>query len=210
MALLFPEKIFITGTDTGVGKTFAAAVLMAGLDGEYWKPVQSGLEEITDTDWVKEKTGLPQSRFHAEAYRLREAMSPHASAAKEGIRIDLERFPAPRMEDPSRTLIVEGAGGIMVPLNERHFMLDLMRRLDFPVLLVASSRLGTINHTLLTVDKLRTCRLSILGVVLNGVRNEDNRRAIEEYGNVHVLGEMEPIQKINRKILKAVFRRSFS
>ena len=203
----FPEKIFITGTDTGIGKTFMAAVLMAGLDGEYWKPVQSGLEEMTDTLWIKEKTGLSERRFHGETYRLREAMSPHASAAREGIRIDLNKFHVPPMNNSSRTLIVEGAGGIMVPLNERYFMLDLMRQLNLPVLLVASSRLGTINHTLLTVDKLRSCNLPIFGVVLNGVRNEDNRRAIEKYGNVHVLGEIEPLKDINRETLKAVFHR---
>ncbi len=199
----FPEKIFVTGTDTGVGKTLVAAVLMAGLDGEYWKPVQSGLEEITDTSWIKEATGLSESRFHKETYRLRAAMSPHASAAGEGIRIELEKFQVPRMQNPSRHLIVEGAGGIMVPLNERHFMLDLMKQLNFPVLLVASSRLGTINHTLLTVDKLRTSNLPIFGVVLNGVRNEDNRRAIEKYGNVHVLGEIEPLKDINRETLES-------
>ena len=205
----FPEKIFITGTDTGICKTVVAAVLMAGLDGEYWKPIQSGIEEITDTLWVKEKTNLSESRFHGETYRLKAAVSPHASAAREGIHIDLKAFQVPRMRSPSRRLIIEGAGGIMVPLNECHLMLDLIKQLNFPVLLVASNRLGTINHTLLSVDKLRACNVPILGVVLNGVRNEVNRRAIEKYGNIDVLAELEPLTEINYETLKAAFQRDF-
>jgi len=203
-----PTRLFVTGTDTDIGKTLVSAVLMAGTHGQYWKPVQSGLEEITDTQWIKAVTGLPGHHFMPETYRLRKPLSPHASAAMDGVRIDLAEFSLPDVP-ASGHLIVEGAGGLMVPLNERHFMLDLMVQLGLPVLLVASSGLGTINHVLLSLDKLRTNNIEVAGVVLNGPLNESNRKAIEHYGRIPVVAQIEPLQVINSDSLFNLFNKSF-
>ncbi len=206
---IWPSRVFITGTDTGIGKTVIAAILVAGLDGSYWKPIQSGLEDMTDTEWVREKTGLPEDRFLPETYRLKCSLSPHASARNDDIRIDLKAFRIPSVRQDSH-LIVEGAGGIMVPLNEQHFMLDLMKKIRLPILLVTRSSLGTINHTLLSLQQLRRHSLDIIGVVMNGPANSGNREAIEHYGKVRVLAEVEVLPEINPKSLKESFLKYFS
>jgi dethiobiotin synthetase len=205
----FPSRLFITGTDTGIGKTVISAMIVKGLGASYWKPVQSGLEGVTDTDRVLEMTGLPKKHFYPETYRLGLPLSPHASAAREGIRIDLNAFQVPEDPDPGH-LIIEGAGGVLVPLNERHFMLDLMIRLESPILLVASSSLGTINHTLLSLKQLRRSGLNVFGVVMNGPMNPGNREAIEYYGNVTVLAEVEPLPAMDPENLKGSFIKYFS
>ena len=202
-----PSKIFVAGTGTGVGKTMVSAILVAGLSARYWRPVQSGLVEKTDTAWVREKTGLPSTHFYPETYRFRFPLSPHVAAAKDGIHIDLELMDLP--QTPGGHLIVEGAGGIMVPLNEHHLMLDLMKKLQLPILLVAKSGLGTINHTLLSLDLLKNHRLPVLGVVMNGPLNADNRKAIEHFGNTTVCAEIEPLERIDGATLKDAFRRCF-
>ena len=204
-----PSRLFITGTDTGIGKSMISAILIVGLNAMYWKPIQSGLEGITDTDWVRDKTGLPSIHFHPETYRFRLPLSPHAAADHDGIRINLEDFTAPAIDENDH-LIVEGAGGVMVPLNETRFMSDLMKKLDLPVLLVASNSLGTINHTLLSLDHLRRKGLDVMGVVLNGQKNSINREAIEHYGGVKVLAEIEPLAEINPQSLSVCFNVNFS
>jgi dethiobiotin synthetase len=204
-----PRRLFITGTGTDVGKTILAAILMAGLRGVYWKPVQSGLETATDTQWIQQATGLPEHHFHPERHRLRRPLSPHASAALDEVRIELADFRAPDPE-PRDHLIVEGAGGVLVPLNDRHFMLDLIFQLGLPVLLVASSRLGTINHTLLTMNALRSRRVPVIGVVLNGPLDESNRVAIEHYGQIPVVAEIEPLPTFDAAALESVFARHFA
>ncbi|MFC1868345.1 dethiobiotin synthase [Thermodesulfobacteriota bacterium] len=205
----FPDRLFITGTGTGIGKTVISAILMAGLRGIYWKPVQSGLDDITDTEWVRDKTGLPETHFRPETYRLQLPLSPHASAAHDGVRIDLEAFQRPQMEKRDH-LIIEGAGGIMVPLNECCFMTDLMKKLESPILLVSSSSLGTINHTLLSLEQLKRKGLEVMGVVMNGPKNSINRKAIEDYGRIPVLAEIEPLQVINPQSLKQTYKDHFA
>lgn len=206
--ILLPHKIFITGTGTDVGKTVVSAMLVAGTRGAYWKPIQSGLGEITDTQWIQQMTGLPDDHFMPETHRLRQPLSPHAAAALDGVHIDLADF-APPDPHPRHHLVVEGAGGLLVPLNERHFMLDLVVQLGLPVLLVASSQLGTINHTLLSLDKLRSRKVPVTGVVMNGPKNESNRQAIEHYGQVPVLAQIEPLPRIDPAILAELFHRHF-
>lgn len=203
-----PRHLFVTGTDTGIGKTLVAAMLMAGLDGYYWKPVQSGTDEGTDTRWIREKTGLPADRFFPEAYRFKGFMSPHAAAARENVQIDLESIQIPD-PDPSSYLIMEGAGGLMVPLGARLLVIDLIKRLAAPVLLVARSGLGTINHTLLSLEKLKASGIEVVGVVMNGPKEESNRKAIEHFGKVRVLAEVEPMGEINAETLGDAFRKHF-
>lgn len=203
-----PPALFVTGTDTAVGKTVVSAILMAGLGAEYWKPVQSGAEEGTDTAWIKEKTGLADALFHPEVYVLSHFLSPHAAAGRQGVRIELAAITTPaRHED--RHLIIEGAGGIMVPLNETETMADLIRQIDVPVLLVARSTLGTINHTLLSLEKLRRIGADVLGVVMNGPKDEENRAAIETFGKVRVCAEIGPIPDFSFESLSEAFRNCF-
>lgn len=201
------SQIFVTGTGTDIGKTVVSAMLVAGLAAHYWKPVQSGIEGMTDTEWVKAKTGLPKNHFHSERYRFRFPLSPHAAAQKDGVRIDLTSFTLP--PTGGNPLIVEGAGGLLVPLNERELMIDLMEKLALPVLLVAQSGLGTINHTLLSLEALRQRRLTVLGVVMNGPLNPENRQAIETFGRVRVLAQIPPLHIIDPINLKTLFDENF-
>lgn len=205
----FPKKLFVTGTNTDIGKTFVSGVLMAGLGAHYWKPIQSGSLESTDTQWLSENTGLDKNHFFEETYRFEHALSPHAAAKLENIEISLDKLGLPELAG-SQTLIVEGAGGLMVPLNDELFMLDLIRKLNIPVVIVADSGLGTINHTMLTIEQLKRHDIEIFGVVMNGVRNRSNRQAIEKYGRVPVLAEVEPLKQISPVSLKNCFDRCFT
>ncbi len=200
----FPPRLFITGTDTGIGKTLVAAVLLSGLGGCYWKPVQSGLDEITDTDWLRQKTGLDPGHFLPEAWRLPRPASPHLAAADSGVTIDLAKLPVPEIS-AGQTLLIEGAGGVMVPLNDRQLMSDLIRHLNVPALVVAPDRLGMINHTLLTVEHLRGRGIKIFGVVLNGGTNDENKQAVETYGRVPVLARIDILAEVTPAVLAAQF-----
>jgi dethiobiotin synthetase len=160
-----PQQYFVTGIGTEVGKTVVSAVLVKALHADYWKPVQSGDLDFTDTDKVRQWAGLTDDRIHPETYRLQLPMSPHASAAADGVSIELDHFQLPETQ---RNLVVEGAGGLMVPLNERDCMIDLIARLKLPVVLVSRNYLGSINHTLLSVEALRARNIPIAGLVFNG------------------------------------------
>jgi dethiobiotin synthase len=182
---------------------------MTGLKGKYWKPVQSGLEEITDTRWVKEKTGLEDSYFLPETYRLQNPLSPHAAAEADGVYIDLDKFQVPEV-NKGETLVIEGAGGVMVPLNEKDLMADLIIKCKAPVIMVTGSLLGTINHTLLSINYLKSLGVHIFGVIMNGPENSINRDAIENFGKVTVLAEIGNITNINAETLKDCFIRNFT
>jgi dethiobiotin synthase len=197
-------SVFVTGTDTDVGKTVVAATLTLGLDAYYWKPIQAGLAPSTDTECVRGWTGLPGERFLAETYRLREPMSPHAAAAMEGVKIEMDRVIATTLPS-DRPVVVEGAGGLMVPLSPEALMIDLAERLGLPIVLVARSGLGTLNHTLLSISELRRRSMPLLGVVLNGEEHESNRKAIEDYGSVRVLGRVPPLSVIDTASLHRAF-----
>jgi dethiobiotin synthase len=186
---------FVTGSDTDVGKTVVASWLMLALDGEYWKPVQAGLDGETDEAAVRRLTGLPAERFHGSAYRLKAALSPHEAATREGIAIEMARFKLPPHRRP---LVVEGAGGLLVPLNDRDLVIDLIAKLGLPAVLVARSTLGTINHTLLSLEALRARRIAVAGVVIDGPANAANREAIATYGNVPVIAELPVLDPLDR------------
>lgn len=199
---------FVTGTDTNVGKTVLSALLVAALNGAYWKPVQTGAIEGTDRESVRRWTEAEDDRLPPERFRFDPPVSPHLAAREAGITIALAAFefpPAPA----DRKWIVEGAGGAMVPLNERELMRDLMRRIGLPVLVAARTSLGTINHTLLTLAALREARLPICGVALIGDENAENRRAIEHYGHVRVIGRIPILNQINRAALLEVYEKHF-
>ncbi len=203
-----PKRIFVTGTGTDVGKTVISSILVSGLAAKYWKPIQCGLEEPTDSQWIQKTSELDRSHFIAETYRLPLPLSPHAAAAAENISIKLDDFLLPEISY-EEYLIIEGAGGIMVPINEDQMILDLMVKLKIPVLLVSSNVLGTINHTLLSLEQLKRSGVDVLGVILNGDINTINRKAIEKYGDTTVLAEIPMIEQINSTILKELFLKHF-
>jgi len=204
-----PKHFFVTGTDTGIGKTLVSAMLTIGLNADYWKPVQSGLDEdMTDTQRVQKWTQLDDSHFHSETYMLSEPLSPHASAAIDGVTIKMDAFKLPEYRFDH--LIIEGAGGLMVPLNDQDMMLGLIKYLRLPVILVARSTLGTINHTLLSLEQMRRYDIPILGVVLNGPNNPGNTNAIEKYGKIKVFGTVRQLDDINKEALLNEYNRIFN
>ena len=202
------KKVFVTGTDTGVGKTLVSALLCAALDGIYWKPVQTGSRDGSDRQTVRSLARLREEDEIPEVYSFPDPVSPHLAARWTGVRLRLDAFPRPQVPD-SKWLIVEGAGGVMVPLNDSEFMRDLIKYLGFPVVLVARTALGTINHTLLSLGALRHAGIEVRGVVLNGEDNQDNRLAIQQYGQVPILGWVPPLTRISREDLRRTFEEHF-
>ena len=172
------KSYFVTGIGTDVGKTVAAAILTEALHADYWKPVQAGALDFTDTDTVKSLVSNPTSTFHPEAYRLKMAASPHRAAAAEGIELNVRSIKLPPTEN---NLIVEGAGGLMVPLNKRFLMLDLVQQLGLEVVLLSRNYLGSITHTLLTAEVLRYRKVPVAGIIFNGEENAASEDFIIKY-----------------------------
>jgi dethiobiotin synthetase len=194
-----PDKpIFVTGIGTGIGKTIVSAVLVEKLKADYWKPVQSGDLDDSDTAKVKSLTTNTTSVFHSEAYRLSQPFSPHKSAAIDGIAIDLQKFVPPAANN---TLIVEGAGGLMVPLNSNHLMIDLIRQLDAEVILVSQNYLGSINHTLLSIHALKQDHIPIKGIIFNGAKDVYSEEFILEHSGLKLLGHIPELDVINKKAI---------
>jgi dethiobiotin synthase len=199
---------FVTGTDTNVGKTVLSALLVAALDAVYWKPVQTGASDGTDRESVSLWSEAKADQLPLERYRFYKPVSPHLASREEGVRIDLDAFELPAAR-AGRKWIIEGAGGVMAPLNERDLMRDLIQRIGFPVIIAARTALGTINHTLLTLAALREARIPICGVALIGDENIENRRAIEHYGNIRVIGHIPMLKRINRAALLEAYKKYF-
>ena len=187
--------LFVTGTDTGVGKTVVSAALMhrfrADVPVRYWKPIQTFSEQDDDTRDVTALGACRAGEVFTRGIRLPRPLSPHLAARLHGTTISIGQLVREiEGEIERRAWIIEGAGGVLVPLNAREMMGDFMVRLALPVIVAARSALGTINHTLLTVEALRRRRLDVAGIVMVGDRNDENRAAIEQYGDVEVIGEM--------------------
>lgn len=191
---------FVSGISTEVGKTVCSAILVNALRADYWKPVQSGDLHHTDSDKVADWNGLklPHPRFHAETHRLTEPMSPHASAAIDGIRITLDDFQLPKTDQP---LIVEGAGGLMVPLNEEDTLFDLMKRLQLPVILVSRNYLGSINHTLLSIAQLQQAGVPLAGIVFNGPATPSTENIIRQMTKVPVLFRIPELSEVSLRTI---------
>jgi dethiobiotin synthetase len=190
----WPNRFVVTGTDTDVGKSVVAAMLTLVLGADYWKPVQAG--HPTDTEWVQQVTELPDGRFCPEAHCSLRAASPHLFGDVDSVQVAL-----PQRE----RLVVEGAGGLLVPINRRETMIDLFVALALPVVVVARSTLGTINHTLMTLEIVRARRLEVIGVILNGRWDRENADAIGHYGSVLVIGGVEPMNPINPSNLERAY-----
>jgi dethiobiotin synthetase len=200
------RTIVITGTDTGVGKTVFAAALAGALGASYWKPIQSGLEPETDSTRVKKLSGLPDTKILPEAYRFRAALSPHRAAELEDIKIDAAKINIPAVAGP---LIVEGAGGLLVPIKREMLFADVFARWEQPVVLCARTSLGTINHSLLSIEAMRTRDINLLGIAFIGDENADNERTICEIGGVKRLGRLPHLDPLNAKSLRNAFTAHF-
>lgn len=199
-------QIVVTGTDTGIGKTVFAAGLTALVDGIYWKPVQSGIEDDTDSAIVTRLAGLPTDRILPEAWLLNEPLSPHRAAELDGVEIDTDALALPATDRP---LVVEGAGGLMVPVNRHTLYIDVFARWAAPVVLCARTGLGTINHTLLSIEALRSRSVPLLGVAFIGDENADTQRTIAEMGDVRVLGRLPRLDMLSRETLAEAMAANF-
>lgn len=198
------RQFIVTGTGTGIGKTVFAAALTAALSGIYWKPVQAGLDGESDSEAVTRLSGRP---VLPEAYRLALAASPHRAAAEEGVRIDPGRLVLPHTNEP---LVVEGAGGLMVPLNEEALFIDLFARWRAPLILCAATALGTINHSLLSLEAIRRRDIPLLGIAFVGGAQPESETIICRLGQVKRLGRMPPVSPLNRAALADAFARNFN
>ncbi|MBB5575606.1 dethiobiotin synthase [Rhizobium paranaense] len=199
-------RFVVTGTDTGIGKTVFAAALAGALNARYWKPVQSGLEDETDSEAVARLSGLPAEHILPEAYRLSSPLSPHLSARLDGVEIDPARLEPPACTDP---LVIEGAGGLLVPVTKNTVFADVFARWRLPVILCARTSLGTINHTLLSIEALRSRDIPLCGVAFIGAENADTQATIAAVGQVKVLGRLPLLESLTGETLRRAFRENF-
>ncbi len=193
------KRIFVTGIGTDIGKTVVSAIITEALQADYWKPVQAGNLDFSDTDRVKELVTNTKSFFHPETHRLQLPASPHQAAAAENIVINPVNFNLP---DTNNHLIIEGAGGLMVPLSRNFLIIDLIAQLNAEVILVSHNYLGSINHTLLSILGLQQRQIPIKGLIFNGPPNPATENFITEYSGLPKLAVLLPELEINREIIK--------
>jgi dethiobiotin synthetase len=188
---------FVSAIGTDSGKTLISAMLVEGLEADYWKPVQSG--EPRDAESVQSLVSNSQSRFHPERYLLNTPASPHASARIDDVRISLDEFHLPESQRP---LVVEGAGGLMVPLNDDDLMIDLIAQLDLPLILVANLYLGSINHTLLSIEVLSSRNIPIKGIIFNGSSNAESESVILHQSGLKCLLRVPHLEQVNKNVVQ--------
>ena len=201
------QRIVVTATDTDVGKTIFSAALAGALNGTYWKPVQAGLADGTDSETVLALSGLPRDRVLPEAYRLNTPASPHLAAAIDNVVIDTAQLAPPKSD---RRMIIEGAGGALVPLGGGLLFADMFARWGLDTVIVARTTLGTINHSLMTIEALRARKVPLLGIAFVGDANEDSEHTITAIGHVKRLGRLPRLDPLDHDSLAAAFRENFS
>ena len=189
---------FITGIGTNIGKTIVSAILTEALEADYWKPIQAGELENSDTIKVEKLISNKKSKYHKEGYCLTKPLSPHAAAKLDNIEIDLAKINIPTTNN---NLIIEGAGGLMVPLNEKELIIDLIKKLDVEVILVIKNYLGSINHSLLSIESLKDRKLKVKGIIFNGDENKESEQFILNYSGLTCLGRIHTHKAINKKVI---------
>ncbi len=189
-------KYFVTGIDTDSGKSLVSAVLCEALYADYWKPIQAGTP--TDTEYVKNLITNQKTKFHPESYLLKTPVSPHAAAAVENLTILLDTITIPQTQND---LIIEGAGGCLVPVNDHQFVIDLAAQFECTLIVVADLYLGSINHTLLTVNELKARKLPVLGIIFNGDQNIESQQIILKHSGWRQLLHIKSEQKINKETI---------
>ncbi|MCB1680338.1 MAG: ATP-dependent dethiobiotin synthetase BioD [Alphaproteobacteria bacterium] len=204
------RRCVVTGTDTDVGKTVFSAALMLGLENAYyWKPLQSGVSDGVDTRTVQTLTGFPNERFFPEAYIFSEPLSPHRAAEIDAIEIEMERLEEKNIPEADGPLIIEGAGGLMVPITRKNLQINLYKKWNIPVILCARTGLGTISHTMLSLEALWAREIPVLGIAFIGESNPDNIRTISDFAKVKVLGRLPKLDTLDRMTLKRAFAENF-
>lgn len=192
------RKIFVTGIGTDIGKTVVSAIITEALKADYWKPIQSGTFYSTDSEKVKTWISNTKTVIHPEAYSLKEHKSPHEAAKSEGITIDLDKVNIPKTDN---TLVIEGAGGVMVPVNEKHFIIDIIKKFDAETVIVVQNYLGSINHSLLTIDALKQKGIKILGLVFNGSPHQQSEELIMNYSGLPCILRIVKEDKIDKNVV---------
>jgi dethiobiotin synthetase len=192
------RKIVVTGIGTGVGKTIVSAIITEALEADYWKPVQTGMAEGTDSETIRKLIRNTKTKIHPEAFRLKLPASPHAAAAAENTSIHIKELKLP---DSTNNLVIEGAGGLMVPLNDKELMIDFIRQLQAETVLVVRHYLGSINHTLLSIEALKSRNISVRGLVFNGEQNEASESAILGFSGIKVIGRIKEEREFNAAII---------
>lgn len=193
------KPLFVTGIGTGIGKTVTSAIITEKLQADYWKPVQSGDLDQSDTLKVQSLVSNSKTRFHPEAYRLTQPYSPHKSAGLDGITIDIQTFKLPQTDN---CLVIEGAGGLMVPLNDEFLILDLIKKLNAEVILISQNYLGSINHTLLTWKTLIAEDITIKGLIFNGQPDESSESYILQYTGLKLLGRIPELDLLDQQTIR--------
>ncbi|TBO40515.1 dethiobiotin synthase [Pedobacter kyonggii] len=199
-------KYFITGIGTGIGKTLVSAILTEKLKADYWKPIQSGDLDISDSITISSLISNTTTVVHPESYRLTQPLSPHLSARLDDIEIDLNKINMPSTDN---NLIIEGAGGLMVPLNEKELIINLIKKLNIEVILVSQNYLGSINHTLLSINLLKQYEIPIKGIIFNGDENVETERYIQQYTKIKKLGNIPSFSDIDKDKVKAAGQNLF-
>jgi dethiobiotin synthetase len=194
--------LIVTGTDTGIGKTVFAAGLAGALGAYYWKPIQAGVDPEGDKETVAALSGLPSTRILPEAFRLTTPASPHLAARIDGVTIALDQLPLPQVDGP---LVVEGAGGVLVPISETLLMADLFAHWGQPVILCARTGLGTINHSLLSIEALRSRGAQLAGIAFIGDPHAENERIVPQLAGVPSLGRLPHLDRLDPASLAAAF-----
>ena len=194
-------RYFITGIGTEVGKTITSAVITQALKADYWKPVQAGELNHSDRMKVENLIDNNRSKFHPEAYRLNQPMSPHAAAERDGIKIDIASIKMPHTDNH---LVIEGAGGLLVPLNDNDTILNLIEILNCEVILVSRHYLGSINHTLMSIELLKQRNIRIKGILFNGKENKDTESIITKMSGIEVLGRIDELENLNKSVINSI------
>jgi len=192
------KPLFVTGIGTNIGKTIVSAVLVEKLKADYWKPVQSGDLNKSDSLSIQSLISNTVTKIHPESYKLTQPFSPHKSAAIDGITIDPDNINLPKTNN---ALIVEGAGGLMVPLNNEFLIIDLIKKLNIEVVLVSQNYLGSINHTLLSIHALKSYQIPIRGIIFNGIKDIYSKDFILETTGVELLGHIPQYNMIDKKVV---------
>lgn len=191
-------KIFVTGIGTDVGKTIASAIITESLEADYWKPIQAGDANNSDSHKLQRLLTNSKTKIHPNSYLLQTPASPHFAADKEGITIELEKIKEPKTKN---NLVVEGAGGVFVPLNEKDTVIDLIRK-EYKVIVVSRHYLGSINHTLLTIAALKDKKLDIAGIVFNGNENKATEEIILSKTGLKCIGRIEDEPYFDKNVIR--------
>jgi len=196
-------KFIICGTDTDVGKTLISAFFVRGLQSFYWKPLQSGIETETDSQSILRLSGITKDKVLKEAYIFNKPVSPHWAAEIDGKKIDKNSLDIPSIDD---SLVIETAGGLMVPITRNFLQIDQIKKWDLPVIIVCRSSLGTLNHTLLTIEALKKRNIKILGLIINGEKHLDNPKTLKEFSKLPIIAEFPRLNKVDKNILDRLWQ----